>query len=308
MSDKPQSSSSGPIVAAIDAGGTTFKCALIQGGKSVLANLRVPTTRPAETLQACAEFFQAEAANGLKPNTIGIASFGPLDVDSASADYGSILEGPKSAWAGTNLRTYFENALSLPVAVDTDVNGALLAERAYGAAKGSQSAAYVTIGTGIGAGVFANGDLVGKPAHPEFGHIYLKRHPADTDFKGVCATHGDCLEGLASATAFMKRYGDPKVLPLDHIGWEVEAFYLAQACQVLSLSLRPNKIILGGGLMLAPNLISKVRDEYARLINGYLRQSAAEIEDLIVTPALGDDAGIFGGYVLGENLLKSANS
>ena len=293
------------IFAAIDAGGTTFKCALIQGGdeqndRKVLAGVRIPTTNPDETLSRCAAFFRENAAQGLQARAMGIASFGPIDVDMQSPNYGMILDGPKLGWAATNLKTYFEAALSVPVSIDTDVNGALLAEMEWGAAKGAKSAAYITIGTGIGAGLFANGSLIGKPAHPEFGHIRLKRHNADMDFKGVCSIHGDCLEGLASATALTRRYGDPKSLPPEHIGWEIEAFYLAQACNILSLTLRPNKIILGGGLMLAPHLLGKTRKQYADLMNNYFGQSQADIESIIVTPALGDDAGIFGGAVLAK--------
>ena len=292
-----------PIFAAIDAGGTTFKCALIQlgdehSGRKVLAGVRIPTTNPNETLSRCAAFFQEKAAQGLQGRAIGIASFGPIDVDLQSPNYGMILDGPKLGWASTNLKTYFESALSVPVSIDTDVNGALLAEMEWGAAKGAKSAAYITIGTGIGAGILANGSLIGKPAHPEFGHIRLKRHNADLDFEGVCSIHGDCLEGLASATALTRRYGAPKSLSPEHIGWEVEAFYLAQACAILSLTLRPNKIILGGGLMLAPHLLAKVREQYANLINNYIGQSKADIEALIITAGLGDDAGLFGGAVL----------
>ena len=295
-----------PIFAAIDAGGTTFKCALVQVGdnqndRKVLAGLRIPTTNPDETLSKCAAFFQEQAAQGIVARAMGVASFGPLDVDVQSPNYGVLLAGPKLGWAATNLKTYFETALSIPVSIDTDVNGALLAEMEWGAAKGAQSAAYVTIGTGIGAGIFANGALIGKPAHPEFGHIRLERHSADLDFKGVCSIHGDCLEGLASATALTKRYGDPKALSSDHIAWEIEAYYLAQACNVLSLTLRPNKTILGGGLMLAPHLLAKVREEYADLINNYLGQSQADIDNLIVTPSLGDDAGLYGGACLAKN-------
>ena len=294
-----------PIFAAIDAGGTTFKCALIQIGhnqedRRVLAGERIPTTNPNETLSRCAAFFQEQAAQGIEARAMGIASFGPINVNLQSPNYGMILDGPKLGWAATNLKTYFEAALSVPVSIDTDVNGALLAEMEWGAAKGTKSAAYITIGTGIGAGLFANGDLIGKPAHPEFGHIRLKRHTADRNFKGVCSIHGDCLEGLASAAALTRRYGDPKALSQDHIGWDIEAFYLAQACNVLSLTLRPNKIILGGGLMLAPHLLGKVRKQYADLMNNYLGLSQADIESIIVTPALGDDAGIFGGAVLAK--------
>lgn len=295
-----------PIFAAIDAGGTTFKCGLVQAGQNqnerkVLAGLRIPTTNPDETLSKCAAFFQEHAAQGMVARAMGIASFGPLDVDVQSPNYGTILDGPKLGWASTNLKSFFETVLSIPVSIDTDVNGALLAEMEWGASKATKSAAYITIGTGIGAGIFANGALVGKPAHPEFGHIRLKRHNADLNFKGMCSIHGDCLEGLASATALTRRYGDPKALSADHIGWEIEAFYLAQACNVLSLTLRPNKIILGGGLMLAPHLLVKVREQYADLINNYLGQSREDIDTLIVTPGLGDDAGLYGGVCLAKN-------
>ena len=214
------------------------------------------------------------------------------------------MDSPKSSWPGTNLKTYFEQALSIsgaiPVAINSDVNGALLAEMAWGAAQGCDTAAYMTIGTGIGAGLFVNGGLVGRPSHPEFGHIQVKRHDKDKVFSDVCTFHGDCLEGLASATALTRRFGDPRELEQDHVAWEIEAFYLAQACLSLSLAIRPQRIVLGGGIMLAPHLIGQVRREYAALLNGYLAQSKSDIAQLIVTPGLGDDAGIFGGARLAQ--------
>ncbi len=289
-----------PVLAAIDAGGTTFKCALIQEGRGIIAGVRIPTTQPEPTLKACAHFFKEQKTKGLIASSMGIASFGPIDVDPSSSNYGMILDGPKLGWAATNLRDYFEQELSIPVAVDTDVNGALLAEMEWGAAKGVNAAAYVTIGTGIGAGLFANGSLIGKPNHPEFGHIRVQRHYADIAFSGGCSIHGDCLEGLASAAALTRRFGNPVNLPVGHIGWDIEAYYLAQACNVLSLMLRPDKIVLGGGLMLAPHLIGNVRHQYAQLMNNYLGQSKDEIDNLIVTPELGDDAGLLGGACLAK--------
>lgn len=303
MSSVSKAQTDQPLLASIDAGGTTFKCALIKDGGGIAARLRVPTTTPAQTLDACAQFFQQHAKTGLTAKVMGVASFGPIDVDTESHDYGMIKEGPKSAWANINLKTYFEETLSIPVAVDTDVNGALLAEMAWGAAQGARTAAYVTIGTGIGAGLYANGGLIGKPSHPEFGHIRLQRHPADIDFRGICPVHGDCLEGLASAAALMDRFGSPADLPEDHIAWEIESFYLAQACNALALTLRPDRIVLGGGLMLAKHLLGKVRVQYAALINNYLSQSRADIETLIVTPGLGDDAGLYGGAYLAKTNL-----
>lgn len=305
MKEKHKKPASSKVFATIDAGGTTFKCALVDASQAVLASLRVPTSSPNETLEACLSFFTSLEEAGLNANAMGIASFGPIDVDPASQSYGTILDGPKSVWAGTNLKSYFETHLSVPVGIDTDVNGALLAEMEWGAAKGANSAAYVTIGTGIGAGLFANGGLIGKPSHPEFGHIRVKRHEADDDFLGVCSIHGDCLEGVASATALTERFGDPKDLNFNHIGWEIEAYYLAQACNALSLTFRPDKIVLGGGIMLAPHLLDMVREQYTTLINSYLGQSVSDIETLIVRPGLGDDAGLMGGVCLAKGAVQT---
>ncbi len=299
-----QQAEQGALLASIDAGGTTFKCALIRvegTSAQVIARVRIPTTTPEDTLAGCAQFFQEQASvHGLQPSAMGIASFGPIDIDPNSARCGSIMDSPKSSWPGTNLKAYFEQALLIPVAINSDVNGALLAEMAWGAAQACDTAAYMTIGTGIGAGLFANGALVGRPSHPEFGHIRIQRHDKDTAFSGVCTFHGDCLEGLASATALTRRFGDPRELGEGHIAWEIEAFYLAQACLSLSLALRPQRIVLGGGVMLAPHLIGLVRRQYAALLAGYLAQSEAEIAQLIVTPGLGDDAGIYGGARLAQ--------
>lgn len=305
MPDPSQSPKNKPLLASIDAGGTTFKCALIDESKGIISGIRVPTTTSDETLAGCLKFFHDQVEAGNHVSAMGIASFGPIDVDPMSPRFGMILETPKRGWASTNLKTYFEKGLNIPVNIDTDVNGALLAEMAWGAAKGTNSAAYVTIGTGIGAGIFANGGLIGKPSHPEFGHIRLKRHPQDQGFHGVCDFHKDCLEGLASATAVTKRSGNPVDLDSGHIAWDIEAFYLAQACLVLSLSLRPERIILGGGIMLAPHLIDKIRKQYSELMGGYLSESPTDIKDLIVTPVFGDDAGLFGGARLAQMSLMA---
>ncbi len=291
-------SAAGPVHGAIDAGGTTFKCLLATGSGAALAETRVPTTSPAETLAACAAFFNdAQAVHGTMA-ALGVAAFGPIDVDPASPDFGRIGKTPKAGWSGTNLRAWLGEALGVPVALDTDVNAALLAEMAWGAARGASSAAYVTIGTGIGAGVFANGGLIGKPRHPEFGHIRVARHPEDHAFSGVCALHGDCLEGLASAVALTARFGDPRALGPEHPAWAIEGRYLGQACLALSLAFRPQKIVLGGGLMLADALLDATRASYGALMAGYLEETAADIDALIVRPGLGDEAGMRGGLAL----------
>lgn len=284
------------LVGGIDAGGTTFKCGVKSEAGEWVAKHRVPVTDPQTTIDACVSFFQ-EAVGDNQLSGFGIASFGPIDVDLRSPSYGTILTTPKPGWSNTPLRAIISDRLDISVAIDTDVNGALLAEMGYGAAKNATSAAYITIGTGIGAGIAIRGQLVGMPYHPEFGHIRVKRHPKDTDFEGSCPFHGDCLEGLASVTALKQRWGDPVGWGEDHIGWDIAAYYLGQAVTNLFLTLRLDRIVLGGGLMLAPMMLTRVRKEVDELIAGYVNIDASDIVD---TPFHGDNAGLEGAIYLAQ--------
>jgi fructokinase len=296
----------GSYIGGIDAGGTTYKCALALADGTLVARERVPVTDPGATLAGAIAFFKAAlAAQGGELASIGIASFGPADVDSSSAHYGRILKTPKSHWTGADVRGAFAQAFGCPVNFDTDVNGALLAEMRHGAAQGVSSAAYVTVGTGIGAGIFADGRFIGKPSHPEFGHITLSRAPGDEAFEGTCVFHGGCLEGLASAGAITARFGAPHTLGAGHAAWDLIGDYLGQAALALTLTARPERILFGGGVLLADGLIEKVRAAYTRHINGYLNESDEEIAIKIRTPGLGDDAGLIGGLCLAQDALSA---
>lgn len=290
------------IIAAVDAGGTSFKCALVHGDGELVSTWRIPTTTPQETLQACAAAFQSESsACGLNPVALGIASFGPVDIDPASATYGTITGTAKPGWNSAAIGPVLSTALRMPFYLDTDVNAALAAEMRWGAAQELGSAAYMTVGTGIGVGLSLNGRLVGHPTHPEFGHIRIARHVDDQTFPGTCALHGDCLEGLASAQAFEARWGDPTQLPVDHPAWNIEAYYLAQACTNLYLMTRLNRIIIGGGLLQADHLYGKIQKQFDRLMGDYLPVKGA---DLIAAPKLGEHAGVLGGAVTALNALN----
>jgi len=286
------------LIGGIDGGGTTFKCVISDEHGNLLAGERFDVTTSDETLAACAKFFTKSATqSGLTIERLGIGCFGPLNLEPASLTYGALLETPKPGWSHVGIRSFFTSKLSLPVSIDTDVNAALAGEMLWGSGRGLSSAAYVTIGTGIGAGIFANGHFIGKPAHPEFGHIAVHRHRAD-DYAGLCVFHNDCLEGMASAKALEMRFGLTKNLAQDHHGWDIEAWYLAQACQSLFLSFRPQRIILGGGLMLADHLLERVRLAFVERINGYLGMDVQQATNLITRPELGDDAGVLGAVSL----------
>eukprot|EP00903_Cladosiphon_okamuranus_P002892 g2890.t1 len=252
--------------------------------------------RHGQPILACAASFESAIdAHGTKPASLGIASFGPVGVDPDSADYGIITGTAKPGWNGAAIGPKLSHLLDLPFKLDTDVNGALAAEMRWGRARDVSQAAYMTVGTGIGVGICLDGAYLGRPSHPEFGHIRVTRHPDDDGFAGICALHGDCLEGLASAPAITARWGDPEQLSEDHIGWEIEAFYLAQACLNLYLPTRLQRIILGGGIMSAPGLLLRVQAAFDRLMGDYLPIRG---DALIQAPKLGAHAGVLGGAVL----------
>lgn len=292
------------IYAGIDAGGTSFKCIVGTGPDHILAEQTVPVTLPKQTLAECRAFFEAAAAEHGQPQGFGLASFGPVDLDRSSAAYGHITSTPKPYWQDTDIVGYFGSALEVPIAFNTDVNGALMAEQRWGAAQGLHSAVYVTIGTGIGAGVLIDGHFVRGAMHAEAGHMLIPKH-ADDNFHGVCPFHGSCLEGLASGPAIAERWlQKPNSLADDHPAWQLEAHYLAAMCVNLALVYSPQKIILGGGVMQQPVLLGHIRKSYLAQMNSYLGDQTGGIEDFIQAAALGSKAGALGALALAHTLQR----
>ncbi len=232
---------------------------------------------------------------------LGIGCFGPLDLNPASSTYGYITTTPKLAWQHYPILRTFEEELGIPAAMDTDVNGAAMAEAALGAARGIGSCLYVTIGTGIGGGLIVNGKPVHGLTHPEMGHMLIAPDPADPAPDGFCPYHRHCLEGLAAGPAIEKRWGVPgSQLPPDHPAWELESTYIAQLCVNAIMAFSPEKIILGGGVMQQEFLIRDVRRKTLEMLGGYLSCAAVDngFEDYIVTPGLGVNSGVMGAYLL----------
>lgn len=293
-----------PLLGAIEAGGTKFVLGVARGVEQLLESARIPTTTPAETLDAAFAFFDAAAARHGRFAAIGIASFGPLVLDRAAPDWGRIGNTTKPGWTGTDVAGAFTRRYGCPAGFDTDVNGAVLAEGRWGAARGVGVASYVTVGTGIGGGLLVHGRTVQGRGHPEMGHIVPRRHADDPDFPGHCSFHGACLEGLASGPAIAARYGATlSDLPGDHPGHGVIAYYLAQLVIAQQALFAPERIILGGGVMATPGLIARVRAEAVALGQGYFALDAAGAEALILPPALGDRAGLMGALALAEEAL-----
>ncbi len=290
----------------VEAGGTKFVCG-IGTGPDDLVTAHFPTTTPEQTLRSVNDFFSRH--NGGPLQAIGIGSFGPVDLDPASRHFGHITSTPKQGWQYVDLAGLLRQALNLPVALDTDVNAALLGEARWGAAQGLQDAIYITIGTGVGGGAMVHGQVVHGLVHPEMGHLHLPHDWTADPFPGLCPFHGDCLEGLASGPAVQARWKQPAhTLPPDHPAWTIEARYLALAVMNLTVTLSPQRIIIGGGVMQQPHLFPLVRNEFARIMNSYVRHPhlSTGLDEYIQPPALGGRAGVLGSLVLAESALHQA--
>ena len=286
-------------VGALEAGGTKMVCAVVEfdgnGGWEVQDRVSIPTRMPEETIADMVEYFRDK-----KIEALGIACFGPIDLHKDSPTYGYITTTPKAGWANCDIVGPFAKELGIPVGFDTDVNGSLMGEANFGCAKGLENSVYITVGTGIGAGIMTNGKMLHGMLHPEAGHLTLKRHPQDEAFESNCPFHESCFEGLASGPAIQKRWGKKGVELTDRAEvWEMEAYYIAQALVAYIMILSPEKIILGGGVMHQPQLLPLIRAEVKRQANSYIRTSQMEnLDDYIVGASLGDDQGILGAACL----------
>ncbi len=278
------------LYGALEAGGTKMVCAIGNEKGEILEQISIPTITPEETMPQILAYFKEKDIAAL-----GVACFGPVDLNKESKTYGSILHTPKIPWRNFDIVKYLKDGLQIPIGFDTDVNGSLLGEATWGCAKGLQNAVYFTIGTGVGAGIMTNGKLLHGMLHPEAGHILLKVREDDS-YKGKCPTHGTCLEGLAAGPAIEERWGKPAKELVDRPEvWDLEAYYLAQAVMSCVMLLSPEKIIFGGGVMHQEQLFPLIREKTKELIAGYIDTPLLEDMDSYIVPAsLKDNQGIMG--------------
>lgn len=289
------------LFGCIEAGGTKFVVGVVAAPDDIRETMRFDTISPAETIGATINWLHDAQLRHGALSAIGIASFGPLELDRRAPDWGHITATTKSGWSNSDFAGRVAREMDLPVGFDTDVNGAALAEARWGAGQGQKVSVYVTVGTGIGGGAIIDGRPLHGLTHPEMGHIRPQRHPQDLEFAGICPFHGDCLEGLASGPAIKARWGlSLSGLPVDHPGHSIIAYYLAQLVVTLQSVMEPGRIIFGGGVMGTPALIERVRESAAMLGKGYFKGDAGE---LVVPPALCDRSGLLGGLALAQDIL-----
>lgn len=287
-----------PLLGAVEAGGTKFRAAVVSADMTVVESVRVPTTDPDTTLGAVAAFFeQAQPVAAL-----GIASFGPVDLDPGSPRYGSLVGTPKPGWPDAPILGRLAAALGVPAAIQTDVEAAAVAEQTLGPQPRPRRLAYVTVGTGIGAAVAVDGTPLRGRYHSELGHIPVRRATGD-DYPGHCPFHRDCLEGMACGPAMAERWGvDPSEAGDRDDVWQMEAAYLAQLVRVLIYSFAPDRIVFGGGVGGRPGLAAMIQAESRIDLGGYA-DYCLDDDGFVTAPALGDDSGLLGAALVARSLL-----
>jgi fructokinase len=290
------------LYGGIEAGGTKFVCAVGSGPQDIVDEIRFPTATPVETIQHVCDFF-APHIHHLQ--AIGLGSFGPVDADPASPTYGYISATPKPHWGGTNILGMIREKLDIPIAIDMDVAIAGLGEAKWGASQGLNHSLYLTIGTGIGGGYIINGKPLRGLASLEMGHIRIPHNLELDPFQGACPYHGDCFEGLASGPAIQARFGKrAESFSDDDPFWDMEAGYIASALVNYILTLAPEMIIIGGGVMQKDIMFPKVRAKAQELLNSYLMNDRLlkNIDQYIVPPMLGNRSGVLGGIALAMDM------
>ncbi|MCQ9210684.1 ROK family protein [Granulicatella sp. s8] len=285
------------MLAAIEAGGTKFVCTVSDAELTIVESIKINTSNPKQTMGQVFEFFDKYPIKA-----IGIGSFGPIDVNSRSKTYGNITTTPKVAWRDYPLLNQVKERYAVPIAFTTDVNSSAYGEYKLGAGRGLENILYLTIGTGIGGGYISHGQVYSGVSHPEMGHILIQKEK-DDEGQSMCPFHENCVEGLAAGPAIENRWGQKGIeLGQNAQVWKLEANYLAQALVTYTVSLRPDIIILGGGVMHQPSLLGLIQEEFQRLLNGYVEIPA--LKSYIVKPVLGDLAGTMGCLLLAQEQLQ----
>jgi fructokinase len=287
------------LYGGVETGGTWCVCAVGRGPGEIEAQEQFRTGAPGETLERIVAFFRGHG----RLVAIGVGSFGPVDVDPRSPTWGFVTSTPKPGWQHTAVGPVLRERLGLPIVFDTDVNAAAIGEHRWGAGAGAESLCYLTVGTGVGAGLVIGGRPLHGLVHPEVGHLRIPHDRVRDPFDGQCPVHGDCWEGLASGPALAARWGrSPAELPDEHPAWALEAEYLALGILSIVTVASPHIVIVGGGVMERPQLFGLVRARLCELVAGYLETPllSGEIESYVVAPALGDGAGVLGAIALAQ--------
>lgn len=287
-----------PLIAGVELGGTKTICLLASGPDDIRDQVRMATATPEETLSAVRAVLERwQGQQGFA--AVGIASFGPLEMDPVHPDHGCIVSTPKPGWSGVDVLG-LAAGFNVPAALDTDVNGAALAEGMWGAARGLDAYAYASVGTGVGVGVVVAGRLVRGLGHSEAGHMRVSRLAGDT-WIGACPYHGDCVEGLASGAAIRARTGRAaETLSPDDPVWDSVVYAVTGLLHNLTLTTVPQRILLGSGVVAGQaHLLPRIRKALMDSLAGYGHAARIDPDQFLQLPGLGDQAGPLGAVAIG---------
>jgi fructokinase len=299
------------LYGGIEGGGTKFVCAVGRSPVHIVDSVSIATTDADSTLAECVRFFGEAAKRHGAIATLGFGCCGPIELRQSSPDFARMLPTPKPGWSGVDVLAPFRSSFRVPIALDTDVSAAALAEWRLGAGRRLGSIAYITVGTGIGGAVAPAVDVSGRLMHAEMGHLPIERDPRDGDFVGICPFHGDCLEGLASGPAIRARWGCAlEALPPEHAGRSIIAGYLGQMVASIALMLSVQRVVFGGGVMSDGTLLPLMRAAAFRYLNGYIPalKDYDRMTEYVCAPLLGNQAGIAGALLLAETEHRRGNS
>ena len=287
------------LFGGVETGGTWCVCAVGNGPDRIAARKQLPTTDPDETLRRIVDFFKRAPA----VVAVGVGSFGPVDLHLGSHHWGEVMRTPKTGWSNAPIGRVLEHELGVPIRFDTDVAAAAMGEHRWGAGTDADSLCYLTVGTGVGAGLLLHGRPWHGIVHPEVGHMRVPHDLHRDPFPGVCPYHGDCLEGLACGPALAERWGSPaEELEPGHPAWELEAEYISAALANIVFTVGPDRIVVGGGVLGEPGLLAMIRRHLSELLGGYLQTPVLDpgLERYVVGPKLGDDAGVLGAIAMAQ--------
>jgi glucokinase len=309
----------------IDIGGTTIKIALISINGEILDKWEIPTNKnnhgneiPSDIAKAL--HIKSSEHNLTTDHLLGVGVGAPGPVNDAD---GSVSVGVNIGWSNFPLKKKLQEVLSLPVVIDNDANVAALGEMWKGAGDGSSDMLCITLGTGVGGGVIANGDILHgvNGAAGEIGHLTVVTEdgaPCNCGKKG-------CLETVASATGIVRlanvwlqstdtpsklRSQQPltskvifdsadegDVIALKLI--EKVAFYLGLSLANVANVTNPQKIVVGGGVSKAGDtLLNPVKKQFQQ----FAFPRVAEGAELTIAK-LGNDAGVIGAAWLVKHKL-----
>ena len=320
------------LLIGVDVGGTKIAVASVDGQGNIHGRVHSPTnvTGPEMTVRSIAEAIQAAiaASGSTQGDNKGFGLGIPGKVD---PERGIGILSVNLGWRDVPVKSMLEEKLGLPCFVENDVKVAALGESRYGTGKGAHNLVYLSIGTGIAAGVIIEGRIYrgSTGMAGEIGHAIIERNGP----RCKCGTRG-CLEALAAGPAIavlamsaIEAGSETSLREMteankgvvtaemvcqaaaqgDHVAHEIfeeVGTYIGLGIHMLVMLYDPEVVILGGGVAEAGDLLlNPVRRELERLATwSYVAKEVLK-PGIVRLTALGADVGILGAAALAEREL-----